>query len=1162
MEMRSSCQFVLNAALALALAFCLSAFPQKAQANGIDQCLSDAAQQAFDCGKNVAEVSLAGASAIEKGLAFLAQYPNCVNDVLNLNWITIGISGAITTLGATGLLPTNSQAACEGGIYSVAAKPIAKGVASLGIPGSSALQPYVEGYAVEGFKSVALSIPIPSVGAPNLAAQLECGCAIPVMGAAVMEDIRKGIQAAKGAAKNCSAMAGTLYKCGKAAVMAVLTDPAGAAASAGGWVADKVDDAYDYLTGGCQNPPVEEYFSKTFGANVSNVAYGDAFTGKGTVLTDYNWWSQDLYDKCVKFFDGCNSTKTTAERQCRAMRHGVVQTDGNGWMVGRGYYQQVRTRGFEYEITRALYDKTPALYVEAEKQAKERAAQIPKELLGILSPGGTQDSIVSRQRHHVEKALGINYAGLVQSQGLPAQGQKAAFQAGSVGFLMAQRAEEVGKEGHGEAPAGALPRARAQAMAQEYIDAFNPVQMAADAMEGEYTERLRKYLTASGQQCVAVGDVFTCVKPEAQAICVKAQGVVKPSPSCELDWKKAAQLMLKDNKQCSVTDTAQPSFSCDTVSANQSCDKVMTTLGQASGSHCTLNMDKLMADNSCTKQGSKYICDSVKGSNTCESAAEYIGKKSSGLCDISIDKAMAKIKECSASASGSGQLSIKNYLCTTYWAQDDCKAIYVEDNSKTDANLFCKVDVAAADKAAGERSVGVLSTAAQQCKAQGAVVTCPRDVQLARCKKEPYLKGCLLQRTPQYDSLVKVAQLIRADLTQGLNKKAPPPRAIPAGLPAMPALASSNPREREGRSQALGQDIKPMTFFPSDDPLFFDAATQIPPPHYIEEVLKTYHPNLPKISFCKGGEKTDPDGVDQLTLCAPGLSEAFNKFIEEKSKEINEKTKTAPPGGGKGPAAIIGARIDAHINPADVARGGNALVARGQIAGQGVMNVGNTAQLGPAGLAQVAGQGALQGVSPIAAPGANQGVGVTGQRQTAANSGAPMVGVAGMGLPAAPGMGASMGAPIGASVAAPAGGLSAQQLGNTPGLGANLPGAGGAMPAGVGGTQQAMMGVAPPPPSGAAPPPPSAPGSSAGAAPRSLPGTPAMAAAASTPDQQLRAANCSHTRLARGAAMPSTPPADGAYTCPAGAALTQCESLLRSQPLLVKRCTQASPSGR
>jgi hypothetical protein len=1148
MEMRSFFSTLWQAALAVILAACLAVFPQKAQANGIDQCISDAAKQAYECGKNVAEVTVAGAGVIEKGLAFLAQYPNCVNDVVNLNWITIGISGAITTLGATGLLPTNSQAACEGGVYSVAAKPIAKGVTSLGIPGSTALQPYVEGYAVEGFKSVALGIPIPSIGAPNLAAQLECGCAIPVMGAAVMEDIRKGIQAAKGVAKNCSAMADTLYKCGKAAVMAVLTDPAGAVVSAGGWVADKVDDAYDYLTGGCKNPPVEEYFSKTFGANVSNVAYGDASTGNGTVLTDYNWWSKDLYDKCVKFFDDCNSTQKTAERQCRAMRQGVVQTDGNGWMVGRGYYQLVRARGFEYEITRALYEKAGGLHELAREQAKAKAAVIPKELMDILS-GVTLSSdnvsyIVNDQVEHVDKALGIYYGGLKQTQGLPAKDQKASFKAGSVGFLMSQRAQEVGTEGNGEAPAPALPRARAQAMAQEYIDAFNPVQMAADAMEGTYAKRLRSYLTNSAQGCVAVGDVFTCVKPEAQAICVKAQGVVKPSPTCELDWKKAAQLMLKDIKQCSLDDAAKTAYKCDTVASSESCDMVMTALGQGSAKLCSLNMDKLMADNSCAKQTDKYVCDTVKAINVCEKAAEYMGNNPEKLCDINVDKAMAKIKECAASSSGAGQTAIKNYTCSTYWSQDDCKAIYLEANSKNDTNLYCKVDVVAADKAAGERSVAVLSTAANACKAQGAVVTCPRDVQQARCKKEPYLKGCLLQRTPQYDSLAKLAQQVRADLTLGLNKKAPPPRAIPAGMPAMPALATSHPRERDVPSKAQGKDIMPISFYPTDDPLFFDAVTQIPVPSYLYEVLKTYYPNLPNMSFCKGDEKTDPDGVDQLTLCAPGLSDAFKKYIEEKAKEVNDKIQTAPPGGGKGPAAMKATIVDARINPGDVAKGGNDLAMRGQIAGQGVMNVGHAAQLGQAGLAQVAGQGALQGVSQIAVPGASQGIGVQTQRNAAATSGAPAVGVAGMGLPAVPGMGAQTGAQ---QMGAQAGGISAQQIGMAPSMGANLPGAGGsALPAGAAPQQQAMMGqVAPPPPPSAPPPP------VGGTAP-----APGATTATSTAHQQLTAANCTASTAVRGIAA-TTPPADGAYTCPAGAAQTLCEGLVRSQPLFVKRCTQA-----
>lgn len=1101
--------------------------PLSAKANGIDQCFSDAANQALDCGKNVAEVTLAGQAAIAKGLQFLAQYPNCVNDVINLNWITIGISGAITTLGGAGLLPTNNQNACEAGIYGTAAKPMAKGITSLGIPGSSALQPYVEGYAIDGFKSVALGIPIPSIGAPNLAAQFECGCAIPVMGAAVLEDIRKGIQAAKGVAKNCSAFAGTLYKCGKAAVMAVLTDPAGAVGSAGGWVADKVDDAYDYLTGGCQNPPVEEYFSKAFAPHVSNVAHADANTGEGMGSQHYDWWSNDLYGKCVKFFDGCNSTKSTAERQCIAMRHGIVQSDGNGWMVGRGFYQLVRSRQFEYEITRALYDQAGNLHDIAREQAKARAATIPQDLMGILSPGGTTDSIVSRQIFHVHKALGINYSSLVQGKGLPAPGQKAVFAGGSLGFLMSQRADEVGKEGNGQAPAATRPRARAQAMAKEYVDAFNPVQAAADAMEGEYAERLRKYLTASGQQCVVVSDVYTCVKPEAQAVCVKAQGVVKPNPSCELDWKKAAQLMLKDVKQCNVADTAKPGFSCDTLAAAQQCDKIIETLGQSAKNHCQLNMDQYMADSSCSKQGGKYICDSVKASNTCEAAASYIGKNANATCDISIDKAMAKVKECSPASFGVAPLAIKGYQCSTYWAHDDCKAIYAEANSKTDTSLFCKVDVVSADKAAGERSVGVLSTVANACTSQGAVVTCPRDVQLARCKKEPYLKGCQIKRTPQYENLVKLAEMIRAELIQGLDKKE-------IGRPNAPLVKVV--QTNAGREKMPSKDIPAMTFYTGDDPLFLDSVQQVFQIGYVNEVLKSHHPQMANLQFCKGGEKTDPDGIDQITLCAPGISEAFNKMIEEKAKELNNKMQTAPPGGGKGPAAIISAKVDARINPADVSKGNTGLAAQAQSVGAPVMT-GAAVQRGAA---------------------------ATGAPATGAASG--QVGVAGgMGLPATPGMGAQTG------------GLTAGQFGNTGALGANLPGVGGALPAGAGGTQQAMM-LQSPGQSGTggsgnanargsaasavatAPIPPLAPTSPMGAVPSPSPAL-ALPVQGNTPHQQLTQANCTASIAGRGLAS-STAPADGAYTCPAGAAQTLCEGFIRSQPTLVKRCTQAAGVGR
>jgi hypothetical protein len=532
-------------------------------------------------------------------------------------------------------------------------------------------------------------------------------------------------------------------------------------------------------------------------------------------------------------------------------------------------------------------------------------------------------------------------------------------------------------------------------------------------------------------------------------------------------------------------------------------------------------MDQFMTDNSCAKQGSKYSCDSVKGSNICESAASYIGKNADATCDISINKAMAKVKECSATSFGAPPAVIKGYQCSTYWSHADCKAIYTEQNSKTDTNLFCKVDEVSADKAAGERSVGVLSTIANTCTAQGAVVTCPRDVQIARCKKEPYLKGCQLKRTPQYDQLAKMAEMLRADLTQGVNKKEPS------------GAGSSRPSMVQVVAQSKSKDVPPLTFYPTDDPLLLNSVQQIIQIGYISEVLKSHHPQMPLLRFCKGGEQDDPDGIDQITLCAPGMSDAFKKMIEEKAKEINDKTQTAPPGGGKGPAAIISAKVDARINPADVSKGNTGLAMQGQAVGATV----------------------------VAGAAVQRGSAATGTPATGAGSG--QVGVAGgMGLPATPGMGAQVGA---------------SQLGHTGALGANLPGAGGALPVGAGGTQQAMMLQNPGQGGSAGSGNANARGSAAGAVPTApippLPPTSPVAAAPSpspalalpvqgnTPHQQLTQANCTASTAGRGPAS-GTVPADGAYTCPAGAALSMCEAFIRTQPLLVKRCTQATGASR
>lgn len=1135
-------QFITPLAVVCLLALSL-VLPLQARADSaeIKQCVKGVVDSAGQCAGSAAQTMAQSGAAITTALEFMAIYPGCVNDVLNLNWVTIGITGAVTGLGVSGLLPVNDAGQCTSAIYSVAALPIAQGVKALGL-GGAGIENFLADQAASSFSTLAASVPMPSVGAPTLRDQLSCGCAVAATGKQVIEDIRQTIVLAKQTVKSCGAAASKAVNCGGQVLGGLVTDPLGTLGGVGAAVAEEVVDAINYIAdGGCKNPTTVAFFEGNFAPHVSLTAYNDVIAADGTQLASYLGKDKELYDACFKYFDGCASGKTDANRRCQAARRGDAKFGNAEDLGGNGFYQRVRARRFEYEITRALYEVATPIYADVEAQLAAKRNAMPKNVRDTFAA-------VDRGPFQIGKILGVysSSKNKKDSEMVFGQGTKMSWQGGSIGELMSQRAAEVGKEGSYDAPA-TNTRARAKQIAEEYSSTFEVANTAVKQVDADFFNYLNKRFVNGGCVVLAAGG-YSCPDVQLYNLCVAAIPHVSQPITCEADWKKAGLKQMQQGKACNLLDPNAPKFNCASIPNADYCNNIFDKLAAGfpkekiqSNSICQFDVVQAMADTpDCSKAGSiNYSCKSVESNNTCQVIHKY-GKQPENRCKIDTTTAMKGVcplltislgNAAGGGQAGSGSVgtalsipqnlqALSSYLCVTYPTQEKCQSIFKEANSSQSAiDNTCKVDVAKADQTAGEVAVKALSTNKSVCTNQGAVLTCPRDVQKARCSKQPYMKGCLLQRPPAYDALVKQAEQVRQMLQAGFDFKN---EAATRPLPQAPNSAVRSAGAVPVAVIRASKDIPGITLASLADPLLFlnyDAK----PGYSINKVtaaLKAYFPSI-ILSSCNNsqndefGLSSDLDGQDALTLCIVPSLKVSQDFVQ-KAAEDKANSLIKLPSGGKAPAALIQGKIDARVNPADVAKGG----------------VAESVQVQTAGV-----------------------------RTT--NAGAPAAGIAGMGLPAVPGMGA-------VQAGVPAGGLSARQLGSAAGLGANLPsvGVGSALPAGVGGTQQAMMGqVAPPPPSPPVAGVPSPDASPARGAP-SAPAAPAfilppanMIAGITTPHQQLTNANCTITTPVRGLPA-SIPPADGAYTCPAGAAQTLCEGFIRSQPLLVKRCNQALPATR
>jgi hypothetical protein len=176
------------------------------------QSLKQCAKEAAGCVVDVAKSAYYSVSAVGSALEFAALHPNCVADVTSGNPVTIGISSAIVGVAATGVINAGSYSSCKANLYGVAAKPIASAISEI-IPDPALKKFAAEAgadYAGDGFEAIANGIPVPSPGAPTVAAQLVCGCAVAAAGTGVVENLKNALIASAAAANSCSATMGCL----------------------------------------------------------------------------------------------------------------------------------------------------------------------------------------------------------------------------------------------------------------------------------------------------------------------------------------------------------------------------------------------------------------------------------------------------------------------------------------------------------------------------------------------------------------------------------------------------------------------------------------------------------------------------------------------------------------------------------------------------------------------------------------------------------------------------------------------------------------------------------------------------------------------------------------------------------------------------------------
>ena len=316
-----------------------------AEAADIRQCVKNTTS----CATDVIELQLVVLNGAAAVLDFASANANCVADIVASNFVTIGISAAMVGMAASGVLKQ------EGGsylnyVYGAAARPMVEQISKIAPlpPLKALLTDYGDDAIGAAFSAVTTAIPMPSVGAPNLKMQLNCGDAIAVAGAGMIDDVKRVIGSAKEAVTSCSAAAG----CFASVLVDIVKDPGGAAVSVVNAVADEFEKMFQD-----KGMPFADYFNQHWapggsvaGSRVDDVARKTVTLGD-TAISSYIDW---IYPHCFSYYDSHRLSSKNAHGVCSDMRDGTANSIGG--FSGRGGIQLVRWRAQEYQLPKAIAD--------------------------------------------------------------------------------------------------------------------------------------------------------------------------------------------------------------------------------------------------------------------------------------------------------------------------------------------------------------------------------------------------------------------------------------------------------------------------------------------------------------------------------------------------------------------------------------------------------------------------------------------------------------------------------------------------------------------------------------------------------------------------------------------------------------------------------------
>jgi hypothetical protein len=401
-----------------------------AQAQNLEQCV----RQTAKCAGSAVEAQLAVLSGAANAIAFTVNHPHCVADIVTGNYVTIGISGAMVALNIKDP-------------YGSAARPLVeqlnKGLPFLPIGGL--LTQYGDDALGAAFQSAAQIIPIPS---PNpltatLDGQLGCGSAIAAQGAQLISDVKKVAGSVKKLGQSCGAAA----SCFAGVLKDIITDPAGAVASAVDWAGDKIDDGLDAINPyACKNQSAASYMATHILPRVNPIAHATVWGN-----LDYGKESANLYNQCVASYDKCDSGEKDANRRCRAIIAGDGEAQGEAYNKDKGLSQRVARRQLELGIPKQLALEHASVMAAQNYSQRDTAIQkrqlddlLPevRERLGVqlVSLGAAQRSI------ELKKFLGIDK---IAADGKFGADQAVVLEGGLGKVLLAQADAETPKNGVG-----------------------------------------------------------------------------------------------------------------------------------------------------------------------------------------------------------------------------------------------------------------------------------------------------------------------------------------------------------------------------------------------------------------------------------------------------------------------------------------------------------------------------------------------------------------------------------------------------------------------------------------------------------------------------------------------------------------------------------------